>query len=188
MRALVLGAAAGGGFPQWNSNASACGRARSGDPRVRPRTQASVAVSANGTEWFLLNASPDLRQQIEAAPCLRPSGGVRSSPIAGVVLTGGDVDAIAGLLTLRERHAFNLHGTAQMHRVLDANPIFEVLDRDLVARKTITIGDLTTLFTPDGKASGLSVELFSVPGKIPLTLRKPVSRRESLRTRGRSAR
>jgi pyrroloquinoline quinone biosynthesis protein B len=170
MRAVVLGAAAGGGFPQWNSNGSACRRARAGDPRARPRTQASVAVSANGAEWFLLNASPDLRQQIEAAPCLHPSEGVRSSPIAGVVLTGGDVDAIAGLLTLRERHAFNLHGTSQMHRVWDANPIFEVLDRDLVARKTIMIGDLATLFMPDGKASGLSLELFSVPGKVPLYL------------------
>ena len=170
MRARVLGAAAGGGFPQWNSNAAACRRARAGDPRAKPRTQASVAVSANGTHWYLLNASPDLRQQIEATPCLQPSEGLRSSPIAGVVLTGGDVDAIAGLLTLRERHAFNLYGTARMHRVLDANPIFEVLARDVVARQTIAIGDDATLALPDGTPSGLSVELFAVPGKVPLYL------------------
>lgn len=170
MRARVLGAAAGGGFPQWNSNAAGCRRARAGDPLAVPRTQASIAVSANGTQWFLLNASPDLRQQIEAAPCLHPFDGLRSSPIAGVVLTGGDVDAIAGLLTLRERHAFNLYGTARMHQVLDANPIFEVLARDLVSRETIAIGDLATLALPDGTPSGLSAELFAVPGKIPLYL------------------
>jgi len=170
MRARVLGAAAGGGFPQWNSNAAGCRRARAGDSRAKPRTQASIAVSANGTQWFLLNASPDLRQQIEAAPCLHPVEGLRSSPIAGVVLTGGDVDAIAGLLTLRERHAFHLYGTARMHQVLDANPIFEVLARDVVSRETIAIGDLSALALQDGTSSGLSVTLFAVPGKIPLYL------------------
>ena len=170
MRARVLGAAAGGGFPQWNSNAAGCRRARAGDLRARPRTQASIAVSANGTQWFLLNASPDLRQQIEAAACLHPSEGLRSSPIAGVVLTGGDVDAIAGLLTLRERHPFTLYGSARMHEILDANPIFEVLARDVVARETIAIGDLATLALPDGTPTGLSVELFAVPGKVPLYL------------------
>src|SRR5258708_4485068 len=102
MRACVLGAAAGGGFPQWNSNSIACRRARAGDAHAKPRTQASMAVSADGDHWFLLNASPDLRQQIGDTPCLHPHQGLRSSPIAGVVLTGGDVDAIAGLLTLRE--------------------------------------------------------------------------------------
>src|ERR1700675_1764446 len=123
MFARVLGAAAGGGFPQWNSNAVACQRSRSGDPQARPRTQASLAVSANGAQWFLLNASPDLRQQIEAAPCLRPFEGLRSSPISGVVLTGGDVDTIAGLLTLRERQPFTIYGTPRIHQVLNANPI-----------------------------------------------------------------
>src|ERR1700735_3227357 len=145
MQAIVLGAAAGGGFPQWNSNAEACRRARAGDPAARSRTQASVAVSADGVHWFLLNASPDLRRQIELTPALHPQRGLRSTPIAGVVLTGGDVDAIAGLLTLRERHAFNLHGTARMHQVLDANPIFEVLARDVVSRETIVIGDPVAL-------------------------------------------
>src|ERR1700761_1403053 len=103
MFAVVLGAAAGGGFPQWNSHAPACRRARSGDPAARPLSQASIAVSLDRATWILLNASPDLRQQIEANPCLHPRDGLRSSPIAAVALTGGDVDAIAGLLTLRER-------------------------------------------------------------------------------------
>src|ERR1700691_4954408 len=145
MQARVLGAAAGGGFPQWNSNAAGCRRARAGDPHAKPRTQASVAISADGDRWFLLNASPDLRQQIEAAPCLHPRAAVRSSPIAGVVLTGGDVDAIAGLLTLRERHAFTVYGTTGIHQVLDANPIFEVLARDLVSRQCVTLGMPTVL-------------------------------------------
>jgi pyrroloquinoline quinone biosynthesis protein B len=170
MQARVLGAAAGGGFPQWNSNAVGCRRARSGDPRAIPRTQASLAVSADGSHWFLLNASPDLRQQIEASPCLQPNHGLRSSPIAGVVLTGGDVDAIAGLLTLRERQVFSVHATARIHDVLDANPIFEVLARDVVQRQRVAIGEPFSLALPNGKPSGLSLELFAVPGKVPLYL------------------
>jgi pyrroloquinoline quinone biosynthesis protein B len=170
MRVRVLGAAAGGGFPQWNSNAIGCRRARAGDPHAKPCTQASVAVSADGDRWFLLNASPDLRQQIEAAPCLHPRGEVRSSPIAGVVLTGGDVDAIAGLLTLRERHRFTVYGTARIHQVLDANPIFEVLARDVVERRCVTVATPMVLALPDGSPSGLTVELFAVPGKVPLYL------------------
>jgi pyrroloquinoline quinone biosynthesis protein B len=170
VQARILGAAAGGGFPQWNSNAAGCRRARAGDPLARPRTQASVAISADGKSWYLLNASPDLRQQIDAASCLHPRDGLRSSPIAGVVLTGGDVDAIAGLLTLRERHRFTIYGTARMHQILDANPIFEVLGRDIVARQSVAAGAPFELYLPDGSPSGLSVELFPVPGKVPLYL------------------
>jgi len=170
MQLRVLGAAAGGGFPQWNSNAPACRRARSGDPQAQPRTQASIAVSVDGDHWFLFNASPDLRQQIEATPCLQPSHGLRSSPITGVVLTGGDVDAIAGLLTLRERHAFTIYATTAILEVLDTNPIFEVLARDIVVRQSVTLGEQTALTLPDGTPSGLSIELFAVPGKVPLYL------------------
>jgi pyrroloquinoline quinone biosynthesis protein B len=173
MQARVLGAAAGGGFPQWNSNAMGCRRARAGDPRAKSRTQASLAVSADGNDWFLLNASPDLRQQIEANPCLHPNHGLRSSPIAGVILTGGDVDAIAGLLTMRERQPFTVYGTEQIHQVLDANPIFEVLARDVVTRQCVVVGRPITLALPDGTPSGLSVELFPVPGKTPLYLEDP---------------
>lgn len=170
MKIRILGAAAGGGFPQWNSHATACRRARAGDPAAKPRTQASVAVSADGAHWFLLNASPDLRQQIEANACLHPNQGLRSSPIAGVVLTNADVDAIAGLLTLRERQAFSVYGTARTQAVLDANPIFEVLARDLVARRPLTVGQAERLVLPDGSSSGLTIELFPVPGKVPLYL------------------
>jgi pyrroloquinoline quinone biosynthesis protein B len=104
--AVVLGSAAGGGFPQWNSNAPACRRAREGSAGAIARSQASIAVSGNGRDWFVLNASPDLRVQIEATRALHPREGLRSSPISGVVVSGGDVDAVAGLLHLRERHHF----------------------------------------------------------------------------------
>ncbi len=171
MKALVLGAAAGGAFPQWNSNAPGCNRARRGDPAAPARTQASLAVSADGgAHWFLLNASPDLRQQIEANRALQPKTGLRSTPIAGVVLTGGDVDAIAGLLTLRERQPFTVYATRKVHDVLASNSIFNVLAADVVRREVIASGQRVALRHPDGADAGLSVELFAVPGKVPLYL------------------
>lgn len=170
MRALILGAAAGGAFPQWNSNAVACQRARRGDPAARARTQASLAVSADGEHWFLLNASPDLRQQIEANPVLHPRHGLRSSPIAGVVLNGGDVDAIAGLLTLRERQPFTVYATAKVQGVLASNPIFNVLAPDVVKRENVRLDEPVELCVPTGDRSGLHIELFAVPGKVPLYL------------------
>lgn len=164
MKIIVLGAAAGGGFPQWNSNAPGCNRARSGDPLAPARTQASVAVSKDGERWYILNASPDLRQQINDTPALHPKKGLRHSPIAGVVLTGGDVDVVAGLLTLRERQPFSVHATRRIHDVLDANPIFEVLARDVVRRSA---QELDVPFPLDGS---LAAQFFAVPGKVPLYL------------------
>lgn len=164
MKIIVLGAAAGGGFPQWNSNAQPCRRARLGDPCAESRTQASLAVASDGERWFLLNASPDLRQQINETPALHPRKGLRHSPIAGVVLTGGDVDVIAGLLTLRERQPLTVHATPRIHGVLDANPIFEVLARDVVNR---SIQELEKPFALDAT---LRATFFAVPGKVPLYL------------------
>jgi pyrroloquinoline quinone biosynthesis protein B len=170
VRIIVLGSAAGGGFPQWNSNAPGCRRARQGDVKARPRTQTSLAVSADGEAWFLLNAAPDIRAQIDANPCLWPREGLRSSPIAGVVLTGGDVDAVAGLLTLRERHVFALYATVEVHGVLAANPIFGVLSPESVARRTLPLDRPMPLAGADGGESGLVVTAFAVPGKVPLWL------------------
>src|SRR5579863_4968373 len=161
MKLIVLGSAAGGGFPQWNSNAPGCRRARSGDPGALARTQASVAISADGASWFLLNAAPDLRSQIQATPALWPSHGLRSSPIAGVVLTGGDVDAIAGLLHLRERHHFAVYATRSVLDVLASNRIFDVLARDCVARHALPLDEPIALAAPDGGASGLAVRAFA---------------------------
>ena len=167
MRAVVIGSAAGGGFPQWNSGGPGCTRARAGDPAVRTRTQASLAVSADQTSWFLVNASPDLRQQIDSKPFLHPRA-LRDTPIAGVVLTGGEVDVIAGLLTLRERQRFTVFATAAVQTILDDNPVFEVLARDVVARQTVEPDTPFALTLPDGGASGLICTLFPVPGKAPL--------------------
>jgi pyrroloquinoline quinone biosynthesis protein B len=170
MKAVVLGAAAGGGFPQWNSNAEACRRARAGDRRAVARSQASLAVSGDGERWFLINASPDLRQQIEARPMLHPHGGVRSSPIDGVVLTGADVDAIAGLLHLRERQPFTIYASGQVLGVLKANPIFGVLAEGCVTRQAVPLEKPFELRHVDGSDSGLEIELFDVPGKVALYL------------------
>ena len=169
VRAVVLGSAAGGGFPQWNSNAPACRRARRGDPEARVRSQASLAVSSNNKDWVLLNASPDLRLQIEAAPQLYPCKGLRSSPITGVVLTGGDVDAIAGLLHLRERHRFNIYAPSRVLAIIAANPIFDVLAPDFVRRIELPLDERMELAGASG-ASGLAVIPFAVPGKLPLYL------------------
>ena len=165
----MLGSAAGGGFPQWNSNGHGCRGARAGNSSATPRTQTGLAVSQDGVRWFLINASPDLREQIGHSPFLHPrpcgSGGdQRDSPIAGVVLTGGDVDVIAGLLTLRERHPFTLYATQRILGVLDQNPIFEVLNRQVVDRRAVALDEIVAL------ADSLSVELFAVPGKTPLYL------------------
>src|SRR5271154_7036425 len=137
LAAIVLGAAAGGGFPQWNCRCPVCQLAWPGDPRVKSRTQASLAVSADAEHWILLNASPDLRTQVQAGTILRPRAGRRDSPIAAVVLTGAEVDQTAGLLTLRERQGFELFATGVTLAALQANPIFGVLGADIVARKTV---------------------------------------------------
>ncbi|MBB2204140.1 pyrroloquinoline quinone biosynthesis protein PqqB [Gluconacetobacter takamatsuzukensis] len=165
---IVLGAAAGGGFPQWNSNAAGCRRARAGDPDALPRTQASIAISGDGTHWFVVNASPDLRTQINQTPALHPHQGLRSTPIAGVILTGGEVDTVTGLLTLRERQPFTLLGTRPVLDLLDANPIFEALDRAIVPRLALALDQPYPLALPDGKPAGLTITPFAVPGKVPL--------------------
>jgi pyrroloquinoline quinone biosynthesis protein B len=167
--AVVLGSAAGGGFPQWNSNAPACRQARQKIGRAIARSQASLAVSANERDWFVLNASPDLRLQIEATPVLHPREGLRSSPISGVVVTGGDVDALAGLLHLRERHHFSVYAPARVLAVMAANPIFGVLAADCVRRVELAPEQRVQLAGASG-ASGLAVIAFAVPAKVPLYL------------------
>jgi pyrroloquinoline quinone biosynthesis protein B len=171
LKAIVLGAAAGGGFPQWNSTGPGCSRARAGDAFARPRTQASLAVSADAERWVLLNASPDLPAQIRATPALHPvpaAGRMRHSPIAAVVLTGAEVDTIAGLLSLRERHRFSILAATAALDVLDANPIFRVLDPALVARRALPLETPTALHDSAGAALGITVEAFAVPGKVAL--------------------
>jgi pyrroloquinoline quinone biosynthesis protein B len=170
LTAIVLGSAAGGGFPQWNCRCPVCRLAWAGDRRVRPRTQASLAVSANGEDWVLINASPDLPEQIRRVSELHPRGGMRGSPIKAVLLTGAEVDQVAGLLSLRERGPFDLWATASTLSVIEENNVFDVLAPDLVRRQTISSGEVCRL------AGGLEAELFAVPGKAPLYLEGQPSR------------
>jgi pyrroloquinoline quinone biosynthesis protein B len=124
-----------------------------------------MAVSADGSRWILLNASPDLRAQLAATPALRPHGTVRGSPIEAVVLTGAEVDQIAGLLHLRERQPFTVYATAATLGILADNPVFGVLAPDVVARQPVALQQPFV-------AAGVEVELFAVPGKVPLYLER----------------
>ncbi len=164
LTAIVLGSAAGGGFPQWNCRCPVCRLAWAGDRRVKPRTQASLAISANGEDWLLINASPDLPEQLRRSPALHPRGETRGSPIKAVLLTGGEIDQVAGLLSLRERQAFTLGASAETLAVLETNSVFGVLASGVVERRAIALGQSWAL------PGGLDAELFAVPGKLPLYL------------------
>jgi pyrroloquinoline quinone biosynthesis protein B len=164
LTAIVLGAAAGGGFPQWNCRCPTCRLAWAGDPRARPRTQASLAVSADGENWLLINASPDLPQQLRQSKALHPRAASRGSPIKAVVLTGAEIDQVAGLLSLREREPFEIFATAATLAAVADNPMFGVLAPDLVKRRAVIPGAALTLL------GGLSAQLFIAPGKVPLYL------------------
>ena len=170
MKVLVLGAAAGGGFPQWNCNSALCRRVRHGDPAAKPRSQSSIAVSADGSRWAVFNASPDLRQQFNDSPALHPREGLRHTPLGAVVLTNADVDHVAGLLTLRERQAFALYASTRVQDALAANPIFNVLHPDFVARRALELDEATALRDGTGDDLGLTVTPFAVPGKVALYL------------------
>jgi pyrroloquinoline quinone biosynthesis protein B len=164
LSALVLGSGAGGGVPQWNCGCRVCRLAWSGDERVKPRTQSSLAVSVDGANWLLLNASIDVRQQILATPALQPKADGRHSPIAAVLLTNTDVDHAAGLLALRERQPFTIWGTQAALDMIGANRIFDVVGRDIVPRRAVKLNE------PFEPLPGLTIELFPVPGKVPLWL------------------
>ena len=166
----VLGSAAGGGYPQWNCNHPNSRRARAGDAQAPQRTQSSIAVSSDGVDWVLFNASPDLRQQINDNDVLHPRHALRASPIKAVVLTNADVDHVAGLLNLRESQAFNLYATQRVLSVLAANSIFNVLNPKFVARLAMTLDTECALARADGTPLGFSVVPFSVPGKVALWL------------------
>lgn len=164
LRAVILGAAAGGGLPQWNCGCTNCAAARRGE--IPAQSQSSVAISADGDGWAILNASPDIGRQLFATPALHPTG-PRDVPIRSVVLTNGDIDHVAGLLTLREKQPFTLWATPDIVGVIAANPVFDALDRELVPRHSVRLGDA---FEP---APGLEARLFAVPGKVPLYLEGP---------------
>src|ERR1700757_974927 len=165
LRVVVLGTAAGGGVPQWNCGCEVCRQARDGHPELLS-TQASIAISADGEHWFLVNASPDLRQQLIATPQLHPGKGrLRHSPVAGVILTNGEIDAIAGLLLMREGSPFTIYAHAKVLAILKANSIFDVLSERNVRREPIEIDAAFEPLLPDGGGSGMEILPFTVPGK-----------------------
>jgi pyrroloquinoline quinone biosynthesis protein B len=165
----VLGSAAGGGVPQWNCGCENCREARRGTGVVRPRTQESVAISADGVSWFLLNVSPEIRAQIESCPALWPRA-PRHSPIAGLVLTNGDLDHCLGLLSLRESHPLVVYATRSVQQgFATGNVVYRTLERfegqvtwralDVDPDRALPLGD-----------SGLTVTAIETPGKPPLHL------------------
>src|SRR5215475_3322617 len=162
LTAIVLGSAAGGGFPQWNCRCPVCALAWAGDSRVKARTQTGLAVSAGDGHWTLINASPDLPAQIRATSALHPRGGLRGSPIQAVVLTGAEIDQIAGLLSLRESTPFALYATPASHAAVAANAMFGAMSS--MTRHAVNPGERFTI------AGGIEATLFMVPGKLPLYL------------------
>ncbi len=132
----------------------------------------SLAVSADeGVNWFVINASPDLRQQVIGSSALSPRPDrLRDSPIAGVILTNAEVDAIAGLLSLREGAAFSILAHPKVLSTLAQNSIFDVLDRVRIPRIAVTLDQACFPLLPDGAPSGLRLDAFDVPGKVALYL------------------
>ncbi|GAB2180039.1 pyrroloquinoline quinone biosynthesis protein PqqB [Denitratisoma sp. agr-D3] len=143
MKLIVLGASAGGGFPQWNCNCRNCAGVRAGTVRAKPRTQSSICVAADdGADWVLLNASPDILQQIKATPELQPNRALRDTGIGGVVLVDGQIDHATGLFMLREqKQPLSLWCADPVYEDLTTgNPVLKVLAHySGVARQTVPL-------------------------------------------------
>jgi len=161
LRARVLGSAAGGGLPQWNCGCPQCVRARAGDPDLPPRSQPSLAISADGARWSLLNASPDVRDQLARFPALHPRPGTRDVPLDTVVVTNPDLDHVIGLLVLREALPHRIVSTPWVRDLLlRHNAVFRLLEPAWgVAKLDQPI--------PLDRAGQLEARLFPVPGKVP---------------------
>ena len=171
MRIEILGSAAGGGFPQWNCGCPNCSAVRAGTFPGKARTQTQVALSPDLQSWYLLNASPDLRLQIEATPALHPQGSGRSSPIQGVVLTSADIDQVAGLLSLRELQPLRIYCTPSLRRILlKDNSMFYMLNRipDQVTWMDVSPGQSFSLLSVPGEDSGLCCEPFPISDRYPV--------------------
>jgi len=172
MRIRVLGSAAGGGFPQWNCSCSNCSGLRGGSLKARPRTQAQVAVSSGPSNWFLLNASPDLRQQILATPELLVKASPASSPISTILLTSADVDSVMGLLHLREFQPLRIYSTLSVRRALtEENSLFRILSRSNppVQWETLSLDRIIPLAPPSspGAKDGLFCKAVPLLGSFP---------------------
>jgi pyrroloquinoline quinone biosynthesis protein B len=172
MRVRVLGSAAGGGFPQWNCACPNCSALRNGTIKARPRTQAQVAVSSDPSHWFLLNASPDLRQQILSTPELSAISSSLGSPISAILLTSADVDCVMGLLHLREFQPLHIYSTLSVRRILtEENSLFRVLARSTPPVRWDTLSlDRLILLAPassPGAKDGLFCKAVPLLGGFP---------------------
>ena len=129
MQIRVLGSGAGGGFPQWNCNCANCNGLRTGRIKASPRNQSSVAISADGIDWVLFNASPDIRAQLESFPPLQPARKLRDTAIRAILLVDAQLDHATGLLLLREHtEPWNVYCTASVKDDLSTGfPIFNIL-------------------------------------------------------------
>lgn len=174
LRVIVLGAAAGGGLPQWNCACANCAAARTAGG-LPAQTQSSIAVSADDAHWVIINASPDIRQQLAATPALHPRQAPRHSPLAAVVLSNADVDHVAGLLSLREAQPFALYATARVQSVLAANAVFKVANPDTVPRRALVLEQEQAVLTANGSDTGVRITPFAIPGKVALWLEDPAA-------------
>jgi len=169
MRAIVLGAAAGGGFPQWNCGCANCVAVREGKAGYEPRTQDSIAVSGDGARFAVVNASPEILAQVQRNRALWPRS-TRHTPISAVILTNGDMDHVLGLFSLRESTPFALYVTAAVQRGLEQSAFIRTLrrfDGQLVLRN-LEIGKQTALADAKGEPLGVSVRAFPAAGKLPV--------------------
>ena len=170
MKILVLGSGAGGGFPQWNCNCGNCAGQRSGRVRARERTQSSLAVSGDGVSWVLLNASPDIGEQIRRHPPLHPRQGLRDSPIKAVVLMDAQIDHVTGLLGLREGPCIDLYATRCVFEDLTSGlPLLDVLQHYCGTRwHPLAIDGARTRFEFEIEAApNLRFTALAIPGKAP---------------------
>nr|WP_218623929.1 MBL fold metallo-hydrolase [Granulicella sp. dw_53] len=167
----MLGTAAGGGIPQWNCSCNLCDLCRKHPQIVQPRLQLQATVSTDGQKWSLLNASPDLRFQIEANPELQPSAvhGRRNTPIQSIVLTSADLDQVLGLLLLREFQPLTVYATALVRKTLEANSFFRMLHRvpnqltwiEIAPEESFALGSPEIVCTP-----------IPLPGSLPFYARE----------------
>src|ERR1700677_3067622 len=172
MRLKLLGTAAGGGFPQWNCSCSNCSGIRSGSFKGKSRTQSQVAIasSSNPERWILLNASPDLRTQIESFSELHPKNKTRHSPIDTVILTNPDLDHVLGLLLMRELQQLRVYGAPSVKKILfEDNSMFGMLQRktDQILWTDLLANSEVEIIFKDGKKSGLKCQAISLSSRFP---------------------
>lgn len=129
MHIHVMGSGAGGGFPQWNCNCNNCKGVREGTVKASRRTQSSIAISSDGVDWILFNASPDIKKQMDDFPALQPAREVRDTAIKAILITDAQIDHVTGLLTLREHNKpWDIYCTEAVHDDLTTGfPVFNIL-------------------------------------------------------------